>query len=70
MTGKTACAIVLERCDMKEIKSTRDYRTALHWLAYGLTVRIHLDSGEIATARTEDDIWQAKGEAKFVGIER
>ena len=55
---------------MKEIKSTRDYRTALHWLAYGLTVRIHHDSGEIATAKNEDDIWQAKGEAEFVGIER
>ena len=55
---------------MKEIKSTRDYRVALHWLSYGLTVRIYHDSGEIATARTEDDIWQAKGEAEFVGMER
>lgn len=55
---------------MKEIKSTRDYRTAIHWLSYGLTVRIYHDSGEIATARTEDDIWQAKSEAEFVGIER
>ena len=55
---------------MKEIKSTRDYRTALHWLAYGLTVRIYHDSGEIATANNEDDIWQAKNEAEFAGIER
>lgn len=55
---------------MKEIKSTRDYRVAEHWLAYGLTVRIYLDSGEIANAKTENDIWQAKGEAEFVGIER
>ena len=55
---------------MKEIKSTRDYRVAEHWLAYGLIVRIYPDSGEIVTARTEDDIWQAKGEAEFIGIER
>ena len=55
---------------MKEIKSTRDYRVAEHWLSYGLIVRIYHDSGEIATAGTEDDIWQAKGEAEFVGIER
>ena len=55
---------------MKEIKSTRDYRVAEHWLAYGLIVRIYLDSGEIATARTEDDIWMARDEAMFVGMER
>ena len=55
---------------MKEIKSTRDYRVALYWLAYGLTIRIHHDSGEIATAKNEDDIWMAKGEAEFVGMER
>ena len=55
---------------MKGIKSTRDYRVAEHWFSYGLIVRIYHDSGEIATARTEDDIWQAKGEAEFVGIER
>lgn len=55
---------------MKEIKSTRDYRVAEHWLAYGLTVRIYLDSGEITTARTEEDIWRARGDAEFVGIER
>ncbi len=55
---------------MKEIKSTRDYRVAEHWLAYGMTVHIHKDSGGIATEKSEDDIWQAKGEAEFVGIER
>ena len=55
---------------MKEIKSTRDYRVAFHWLAYGLTVKIHFDSGEITSAKNEDDIWMAKGEAEFVGIER
>jgi hypothetical protein len=55
---------------VKEIKSTRDYRVAEQWLAYGLTVRIYHDSGEIATAKNEDDICESKGEAKFVGIER
>ena len=54
---------------MNEIKSTRDYRIAEHWLSYGLIVRIYRDSGEIATAKNEDDIWMAKGEAEFVGIE-
>ena len=54
---------------MNEIKSTRDYRIALHWFAYGLKVKIFTDAGDTFEAENEGDIWKAKGDAEFVGFE-